>query len=1393
MKKRNLLFIVCSVGVLCGFAQKLEVVVPDYGTNNVHIQWKSVNNATSYEVQRSALGSGNWTTVTNSATTNYTDAVPSVSQEYEYRVKANNKTNYSSTRRVNFKQLWPVGLNANSCGTESIELLHDFHQPIGGKNGTPKAYLHEGIDIQGEQSVIDECVIAPFGGVVTAIEQVSNSEYRIILRILFNGQIKHIGFSHVTNNKKIKKDMSVYAGEKLTNINPNFPSGWTDVERHTHMQAWTDNVGNTIGSNINKIYKSTINPLTLFDNSAYQDPKGQAPQITDMNGDNETIRFKKGPHSLVVTDYFAAGKPVYNAVDIVAEIVDRQSKDAPFQAPKKVGYSIDYESEIGKVTVVPPHVLIDGSNWFTANSPNYFPQVSYFPEIMDALVDHDGSLETKIPQYEFHQWFTYIVTNTKGNTGSYNDLGIKECWATRAPIGSTGNGYSNSYDQGTVAAHQFKDGKYFVTVTAEDLTGKQASKTQTVVVDNFQPYIKRLVVKEKNTTNVIYDYEWIATGNTINAQQHVFKSAIPGYDYTVEITASEPMNAVTLTQFSCIPNLPSLQPVISKNNTVFTYTLLGTLTASLNSGTQCTFSITGSDYAYNALKSLTDVNATYSIAVRNDDLPFTGGNNPDKAHVLFFDCGNGRALNSGCLLADFSFSPQIINPNCKVTFKDLSFPVPSVWEWDFGDGSSKVFSQHPNHFYTQTGIYTVTLKVTKNGVTDTEQKTITVTNNLIVDFMANKTIIFEGESVTFGDVSSSCNGITNRSWDFGDGVMQTVTTSTISHTYNNAGFYSVLLIVNNGQGQKLKLNYIEVKELPALTITCPGDMQINANQSIDVDVLFSGGTPPYDVSIKFGNQDDQDAIGVSGGGYTFTTSYPTYLNNQIFNVSADITDANGETNFCNFKITVGTPCLNSQLPVAVIADYSNGETIDMCEDYILDLISTSSNANTFKWSSETVGCGNLFVGCDENTGTGTTYSFDPQKGKKYKIFLNVTNECGLDIATLFVNVKSCEDKIGSKVFANSSNFVENTTNEINFEAYELEGINNCQPTTPTYYRESLWQKTIFGGYDLYAIKCAKTDYYTILQGAVVNGNFQVGEKVPLNYFTQQLDHKTLWYKNNYKLMFEVWDEKNFKDDKWTKGSSSPFTCAPGYGLQSAGDLDAQDAVKNVYKYYEGILGGIFKKPPCFHEANFYSFKVIKCKKFKKDENIGAKVYKNDKEVLGNVITAPSCNDCNVIVKKDAEVNYIGQTKVHLRPGFRSDFGSKFHAWIEPACNNGFNRETDTVFTTPDVVDTVYAYEEKPEIQNLQEKDSIPQLNTIVPVMKLYPNPTKSILNIEVVDIPLGSQLLLYNPLGVIVKDFGKIGGTNRFEFVFSEQANGIYYVKLVKESTTFTKKVAFVR
>ncbi|HVP96372.1 PEGA domain-containing protein [Methanoregula sp.] len=70
-------------------------------------------------------------------------------------------------------------------------------------------------------------------------------------------------------------------------------------------------------------------------------------------------------------------------------------------------------------------------------------------------------------------------------------------------------------------------------------------------------------------------------------------------------------------------------------------------------------------------------------------------------------------------VADFSASPTSGNGPLTVRFTDTSLNNPTMWSWDFGDGSDTGTTGSPTHTYTDPGSYTVTLTASNRYGSDT--------------------------------------------------------------------------------------------------------------------------------------------------------------------------------------------------------------------------------------------------------------------------------------------------------------------------------------------------------------------------------------------------------------------------------------------------------------------------------------------------------------------------------------------------------------------------------------------------------------------------------------------------------------------------------------------------
>jgi PKD repeat protein len=149
----------------------------------------------------------------------------------------------------------------------------------------------------------------------------------------------------------------------------------------------------------------------------------------------------------------------------------------------------------------------------------------------------------------------------------------------------------------------------------------------------------------------------------------------------------------------------------------------------------------------------------------------------------------------------------------QIQFTDLSLGGPTFRIWDFGD-NTVTFNQNPQHSYSQTGTYTVSLEIFRGDSSDIaiREDYIQVRDTLIAGFYAVSTAVRAGDPLQFFDVS---RGEPNQwLWDFGEGKNYTVPNPVF--VYQNPGIYSVQLIVKNDfdTDSILIQNYITV--LPRL-------------------------------------------------------------------------------------------------------------------------------------------------------------------------------------------------------------------------------------------------------------------------------------------------------------------------------------------------------------------------------------------------------------------------------------------------------------------------------------------------------------------------------------------------------------------------------------------------
>ncbi|PQJ11418.1 hypothetical protein CJD36_006340 [Flavipsychrobacter stenotrophus] len=152
-------------------------------------------------------------------------------------------------------------------------------------------------------------------------------------------------------------------------------------------------------------------------------------------------------------------------------------------------------------------------------------------------------------------------------------------------------------------------------------------------------------------------------------------------------------------------------------------------------------------------------------------------------------------LAAPALFAGFS---SIFTMGCNfdvATFTNSSYnPGGSLWYvWDFGDGVTDT-NRNPTHVYNTQGTFHIVLTITNHFCTQTHDTTVILNHNVSASFTSD-TVVCQHRPITFTNASTGTPLPLSYSWSFGDGTYSNTTDPT--HTYANAGTYTVRLITGN--------------------------------------------------------------------------------------------------------------------------------------------------------------------------------------------------------------------------------------------------------------------------------------------------------------------------------------------------------------------------------------------------------------------------------------------------------------------------------------------------------------------------------------------------------------------------------------------------------------------
>lgn len=296
----------------------------------------------------------------------------------------------------------------------------------------------------------------------------------------------------------------------------------------------------------------------------------------------------------------------------------------------------------------------------------------------------------------------------------------------------------------------------------------------------------------------------------------------------------------------------------------------------------------------------------------------------------------GQPISAGCI-------PDVI-----IQFVDCSnVPYRSIDNgnaynshvWDFGYLGSTSNVQSPVFGYFQSDTFTITLRVTVDGINyTTATNSVIVYESPFVDMSVTPTNGCNPLTVCFTDLSSSpSSGIVDWVWDFGDGAISPLQNP--CHTYNilpQQNCFSPTLRVENALG------CVAARTFPnAICVDRPPVANFNSN-------LRTLCTPPYTVNFSFTGFLEQGNNATYqwnfGDGTTGSGANPshTYTNDSTFDVTLTITDSD-----CNLTSTVTKNAwINTR---EINANFVVTETV-ICAGGCTQFINTSTGTDSVNFS-----------------------------------------------------------------------------------------------------------------------------------------------------------------------------------------------------------------------------------------------------------------------------------------------------------------------------------------------------------------------------------------------------------------------------------------------------------
>jgi PKD repeat protein len=287
------------------------------------------------------------------------------------------------------------------------------------------------------------------------------------------------------------------------------------------------------------------------------------------------------------------------------------------------------------------------------------------------------------------------------------------------------------------------------------------------------------------------------------------------------------------------------------------------------------------------------------------------------------------------IVASFNAVPTSGTAPLTVQFTDQSTGKPTMWSWDFGDGTTGEMLANPSHTYTRAGVYTVKMTASNQcGSSDTAVRegcvTVSPACSISADFVGTPVSGAAPLTVQFTDKSTG--NPTMWKWDFGDGVIPMDTNVSCSsgsgcdnianpvHTYLEPGTYTVTMTASNQDGctdTEIKQNYIVVSPGCVIKADFTGN-PISGDAPLKVQFTDQSTGSPTMWKWDFGDG-AMPLVACEGSGCdNVANPYHTYLDPGTYTVTLTASNQKGcsDTKVKQSYITVGSAPVKEFIPLS---------------------------------------------------------------------------------------------------------------------------------------------------------------------------------------------------------------------------------------------------------------------------------------------------------------------------------------------------------------------------------------------------------------------------------------------------------------------------------------------